>query len=152
LTLYFAYGSNMDPFQMEKRCPGAIVIGPARLDDYRLTFVWDSPGWGGGVGHVEEASGDHAWGVLWELTDDHLRALDEYEGIARGVYVRETATVTHDGAPVGAVIYYATDDRYKPPSARYINALIRGAKAFGIPDAYIDRLRSLLPRSSLFGP
>jgi hypothetical protein len=133
----------MDRFQMEKRCPGAAVVGPARLDDHRLTFVWDSPGWGGGVGHIEAAPGDHVWGVLWELSDEHLRALDEYEGISRNVYVRETASVLHEGEPVDAVIYLATDDRYKAPSGRYISALIRGAKAFGIPDDYIDRLRSL---------
>jgi len=132
----------MDPFQMEKRCPGAVVVGPALLQDHRLTFVWDSPGWGGGVGHVEPAPGDHVWGVLWDLTDEQLRALDDYEGIDRKVYLRSLSRVVHDGAPVDAVIYLATDDRYKPPSGRYISALIRGAKAFGVPDDYIERLRA----------
>jgi gamma-glutamylcyclotransferase (GGCT)/AIG2-like uncharacterized protein YtfP len=143
LTLYFAYGSNMDPFQMEKRCPGAEVEGPAMLEDHRLTFVWDSPGWGGGVATVEPTPGDHVWGVLWDLTDEHLRALDEYEGVDRNVYLRDTVTVIFEDEPVKAVMYRATDHRYKAPSARYISALIRGAKAFGVPDGYIDRLRSL---------
>jgi cation transport regulator ChaC len=135
----------MDPLQMERRCPGAVVVGPARLADHRLTFVWDSPGWGGGVGHIEAAAGDHVWGVLWDLTDEHLLVLDEYEGIDRGVYVRDVVTVDQEGRAIDAVVYLATDDRYKAPSARYISALIRGAKAFAIPDAYIERLRSLVP-------
>ena len=143
MILYFAYGSNMDPLQMEQRCPGAVVVGPARLDDHRLTFVWDSPGWGGGVATVEPVTGDHVWGVLWELTDDHVRTLDEYEGIAKGVYTRESADVESTGEMVNALIYIATDTRYKKPSARYVGALIRGAKAFAVPDPYVEQLRAL---------
>ena len=47
MTLYFAYGFNMDTKQMAVRCPGSVALGRARLDGYELTFVWDSPGWGG---------------------------------------------------------------------------------------------------------
>jgi gamma-glutamylcyclotransferase (GGCT)/AIG2-like uncharacterized protein YtfP len=144
VTHYFAYGSNMDPLQMEKRCPGAVVIGPARLDDHRLTFVWDSPGWGGGVATAQTAPGDHMWGVLWDLTDEHVRSLDEYEGVAMGAYTRDDAKVQYSGDRVNAMIYLATDTRYKAPSARYVGALIRGATAFAIPDDYIERLRAML--------
>jgi gamma-glutamylcyclotransferase (GGCT)/AIG2-like uncharacterized protein YtfP len=143
VTHYFAYGSNMDPLQMERRCPGAVVVGPARLDDYRLTFVWDSPGWGGGVATVEAAPDDHVWGVLWDLTDEHVRSLDEYEGIATGVYKRDDAEVECSGNRMMAMIYVATDTRHKAPSARYVSALIRGAKAFAVPNEYIERLRAL---------
>jgi cation transport regulator ChaC len=143
VTHYFAYGSNMDPLQMEQRCPGAVVIGPARLDDHRLTFVWDSPGWGGGVATVEAATGDHVWGVLWDLTDEHVKSLDEYEGVAVGAYTREHIDVDCLGVGVNTLIYLATDTRYKAPSARYVNALIRGAMAFAVPDDYIERLRAL---------
>jgi len=143
VTRYFAYGSNMDPLQMEKRCPGAVVLGPARLDEHRLTFVWDSPGWGGGVATVEPAAEDHVWGVLWKLTDEHVRALDNYEGIAQGVYTREQADVELAGEIVDAMIYRATDTRYKAPSARYMSAIIRGAMAFAVPDDYVERLRAL---------
>jgi hypothetical protein len=128
---------------MEQRCPGAAVVGPARLDDHRLTFVWDSPGWGGGVATVEPAKDDHIWGVLWDLTDEHVQSLDRYEGIAAGVYEREHAYVLCLESRVNAMIYVATDSRYKAPSARYVSALIRGAKAFAVPDDYIERLRVL---------
>ena len=105
--------------------------------------MWDSPGWGGGVATVEPAVDDHVWGVLWELTDEHVRALDEYEGLSKGVYTRETFDVRSSGETVKAVIYLATDSRYKKPSARYISALIRGAKAFAVPDDYVEQLRAL---------
>jgi gamma-glutamylcyclotransferase (GGCT)/AIG2-like uncharacterized protein YtfP len=143
VTHYFAYGSNMDPLQMEKRCPGAVVIGPARLDDHRLTFVWDSPGWGGGVATVDASTGAHVWGVLWDLTDEHVTSLDEYEGVAVGAYTRDDAEVECSGHRMKAMIYLASDTRYKAPSARYVNALIRGAMAFAVPDDYIEQLRAL---------
>ena len=32
MTLYFAYGSNLDLDQMLDRCPDAVLVGPAELD------------------------------------------------------------------------------------------------------------------------
>ena len=37
-TLYFAYGSNLDPTQMRRRCPTSAPAGPATLDGWRLAF------------------------------------------------------------------------------------------------------------------
>jgi hypothetical protein len=35
MTLYFAYGSNMDRPAMKRRCPGARALGPATIDGHR---------------------------------------------------------------------------------------------------------------------
>ena len=37
-TLYFAYGSNMDLYQMNYRCPSSEVMGNVTLNDYKLAF------------------------------------------------------------------------------------------------------------------
>jgi gamma-glutamylcyclotransferase (GGCT)/AIG2-like uncharacterized protein YtfP len=133
----------MDPKQMAERCPGSVPLGSARLPDYELAFVWDSPGWGGGVATVIPSSGREVWGVLWELTDEHIEALDRYEGVAIGAYTREHLDVQTDDGLVSALIYLATDTRHKEPSARYVDALVRGASAFSLPDGYVEGLRSL---------
>ena len=143
MTLYFAYGSNMDPAQMARRCAGAVPLGPALLRDHHLTFTWDSPTWLGGVGHVEPAPGEHVWGVLWDLTAEHIGSLDGYEQVADGVYSRVTRTVEHRGERVDAVVYVATASGFKRPSRRYMRALIRGAEHFGLPPDYVQRLRAL---------
>ncbi len=145
MTHYFAYGSNMDPKQMASRCPGAVAFGSARLPDYELAFVWDSPGWGGGVATVIPSSGREVWGVLWDLTDKHVEALDRYEGVAAGAYVRDHVDVEAERGRMNALIYLATDTRVKPPSARYLDALIRGATSFALPPDHIQKLRDLLP-------
>jgi gamma-glutamylcyclotransferase (GGCT)/AIG2-like uncharacterized protein YtfP len=133
----------MDPLQMELRCPGAVVIGPARLPDYELAFVWDSPGWGGGVATVIPASGREVWGVLWDLTDEHIEILDRYEGVAIGAYARAHMDVETDGGVVHGLIYLATDTRQKKPSGRYVDALVRGARAFSLPAHYVEQLRAM---------
>ena len=145
--LYFAYGSNMDPVQMASRCPHATPLGPARLGGWRLTFTRDSPGWGGGVGHIELAPGDEVWGVLWDATETDIASLDEYEGVAAGGYVRDRVSVARvDGPMVEALVYIAVPRGYKAPSRRYVDGLVRGAEAHGLPASYVDRLRALAPR------
>ena len=62
MTLYFAYGSNMDRSAMKRRCPGARAVGPAILEDYRFFVGID--GWGS----VNARRGDTVHGVLWRLT------------------------------------------------------------------------------------
>lgn len=142
---YFAYGSNMDPAQMAARCPGALALGPAVLADHRLTFTWDSQRWAGGVGHVEPARGEEVWGVLWEIAPDHERALDRYELVDDGVYTKGIATVWAAGRPTPALIYRAVPVGYRAPSAAYVQALVRGARANGLPDGYVARLETLMP-------
>ena len=143
MTHYFAYGSNMDPKQMASRCPGAVALGSARLPNYELAFVWDSPGWGGGVATVIPSSSLEVWGVLWDLTDEHVEALDRYEGVAIGAYVRERVDVESDGRSINALVYVATDARKKQPSARYLDALISGARAFSLPESHVQHLRDM---------
>ncbi len=141
--LYFAYGSNMDPAQMRERAPGGRALGAARLGGWRLTFTRDSPGWGGGVGHIEPDPADEVWGVLWDLTEPDLVALDAYEGVDVGAYVRDEVSVTQDGRDIDAIVYLAVPRGFKQPSERYIAALVRGAEAHGLPKAYVERLRAL---------
>jgi cation transport regulator ChaC len=143
MPLYFAYGSNMNADQMAERCPGGRALGAARLADWRLTFTRDSPAWGGGVGHIEHAPDDEVWGVLWDLTDEHLSSLDEYEGVAVGAYVRDHVTVRFEDRDVEAEVYIAVPRGFKQPSKKYLSALVRGAEAHGCPDAYVERLRRL---------
>jgi gamma-glutamylcyclotransferase (GGCT)/AIG2-like uncharacterized protein YtfP len=142
VTLYFAYGSNMDPVQMAVRCPTSRALGTASLADHRLTFVRDSPAWGGGVGSVEPAEGEVVWGVLWELTPEDEAALDAYESVEAEVYRKASVEVITPEGPVEAMLYVVVDPEPKVPSAKYLRALIRGATSFGVPDDYVEQLRA----------
>ena len=80
MTLYFAYGSNMNRSAMTRRCPGARVIGPAVLEGYR--FFVGIEGWGS----VAPKVGDNVHGVLWRLTPRDIAALHAYELLYQGLY------------------------------------------------------------------
>ncbi len=79
-VLYFAYGSNLDDEQMRARCAGARVVGRAVLPNHALAFGGFSHRWGGAVASVVRAKGASVEGLLYELGDVDLRALDRFEG------------------------------------------------------------------------
>ena len=78
--LYFAYGSNLDLDQMRERLPDVRVVGLALLRDHRLTFPLYSQRWSGGAAGVAHEHGATVWGVLYELSEADIAALDVYEG------------------------------------------------------------------------
>ena len=69
MTLYFAYGSNMNGAAMKQRCPGARAFGVAALKGYR--FFVGIEGWGS----VKPSAGDTVHGVLWRLTPRDVAVL-----------------------------------------------------------------------------
>lgn len=153
--LYFAYGSNLDPEQMKTLCPGHSVVGLAVLHDHRLGFPLFSNQWEGGVAGLLHAHGEKVWGVLYEVTESDLAALDTYEGWKgpgnqHNLYEREVVTVElvrpEDGsAPrrVRATTYYPRVSNPSPPSRRYLDALLRGAQHHRLPEEYVEWLGTI---------
>jgi gamma-glutamylcyclotransferase (GGCT)/AIG2-like uncharacterized protein YtfP len=150
--LYFAYGSNLDPEQMRARCPGHHVVGMASLQDYRLAFPLFSSDWGGGVAGLVRAHGEKVWGIVYELTDADLAALDDYEGWRgpgdqHNLYDRDAVTLDlvrpDDGSVprrVRAHTYLPRAFNPSPPSRRYLDTVLRGARHHRLPDDYVEKL------------
>ena len=149
---YFAYGSNLDPEQMQVRCPGHTVVGLAELRDHRLTFPLTSHDWGGGVASVGVAHGASVWGMVYDLSEANLTALDGYEhfvgpGNQHNLYDRESASVQLVRADDGSFprrlrvwIYIARQANPAPPSRRYLDAVVRGARHHRLPEDYVTKL------------
>lgn len=149
---YFAYGSNLNPEQMALRCPGHRVVGLAALRDHRLAFPLTSHDWGGGVASLVVAHGENAWGVVYDLTDEDLAALDRYEGYRgpgdqHNLYDREPVLVDltrpDDGSiprRVRALCYLARPSNPAPPSRRYLDTVLEGARRHRLPDEYVAAL------------
>jgi len=142
---YFAYGSNLDPEQMRRRCPGHRVIGAGFLPGHRLRFQGAGEDWGGPVATIVADPSDTVWGVVFELTDEDLRALDEYEGCRvddpTSLYTRRDFQVRlADGGSMNATAYVMRRRPEGNPSKRYLDAITRGARSHGLPTDYVDRL------------
>lgn len=148
--LYFAYGSNMDPTQMLERCPHAALAGFGHLPDHALCFPRRSKKRGCGVSSIEPKFGHETWGVIWELSDDDLAALDQNEGYRperdplANAYNRKTVTVNVGGAQIDAETYIASiQDGSHLPNAAYLAHLNRGAAHHGLPETYLAYLAAL---------
>ena len=96
MFLYFAYGSNMNPARMAKRCPGAIDLGGAVLRNHRVTERL--------YADIDFAEGEDTQGVLYVITEEHLRKLDRYEGYP-SVYRRIWVDVEFEDCIYQAVTY-----------------------------------------------
>ncbi|WP_343601528.1 poly-gamma-glutamate hydrolase family protein [Mycobacterium sp.] len=131
---YFAYGSNLCVRQMARRCPDAADPYPAVLGDHDWLINQR------GVATVEPFTGTEVHGVLWQVSDRDLAALDSAEGVPLR-YRRERLTVHTDGGPAPAWLY--VDHRVRPGAPRpgYLERIIDGAVHQGLPGRWIDFLR-----------
>jgi gamma-glutamylcyclotransferase (GGCT)/AIG2-like uncharacterized protein YtfP len=142
--LYFAYGSNMERVQMKRLCPGGRFVSTAKLKDYELAFTKMSTSWGGGVADLRPAKGKVVEGVLWEITDNDLKALDDYEGYPSAYIRRSVAVEKPSGEKVTAIAYFvAKPVREYVPSKRYMSALIQGAEEHDLSPEYIAFLEGV---------
>ena len=135
MFLYFAYGSNMHPMRMSKRCPGAIDLGGAILRNYRIVERLYAD-----IDFEEEAE---LQGVLYVITEEHLRRLDRFEGYP-SVYRRIWVDVEFEGVVYQAVTYEMAwqtkiaRDHLKYPE-EYRQLCSTGARVHNITNNFIKK-------------
>lgn len=131
--IYFAYGANLDLHGMNFRCPGYIKISRAVLSDYRLVFR--------GVADIEPAPGESVPGALYQLTQNHLAALDRFEGYPT-LYTRKVVeVVTPEEQRYQAIVYQMTSRQgYDQPGTGYLKVILDGYRDWNIPEEHIQAL------------
>ena len=139
MTLHFAYGSNMSRALMAARCPGARALGPASLEGWRFLIIRD------GYASVGPAPGMTVHGVLWRLTARDLAALNAYENLAAGLYVRRTLPVLLGARRLSSVVYVAPRRGEGRPRPGYQELVVTAARDWDLPIAYVAKLKRWLP-------
>jgi hypothetical protein len=131
-TLYFAYGSNLDWFQMKRRCPDAKFSSTARLHGWKLTFGGHSGWWGGAVATLKEHPKGTVEGIIYSITDSDLLRLDAYEG-APSAYIAKRVTVADGLNQDRKCRTYLLRDPIKsgPPGPKYIAQVQQAYMDFG---------------------
>jgi gamma-glutamylcyclotransferase (GGCT)/AIG2-like uncharacterized protein YtfP len=141
VAIYAAYGSNMDPGQMARRCPHSPQEGTGWLEGWRLTFGGEDLGWEGALATVVEDEGKRVFVVLYEVSEADEAALDRWDGVTLGYYRKSRVRVsTLDGDAV-AWLYVLNDYEGGLPSARYLGIMADAAEAAGAPSDYVAWLR-----------
>jgi len=131
MTLYFAYGSNMQRAAMARRCPGAQAVGPAALEGYEFFVGVD--GWGS----VKPAAGGTVHGVLWKLTPRDIAALHAYELLHQGLYDVRHLPVRLDSRRVRAMFYRLRRKARGRPKPGYVEMIAAAARGWKLPERYI---------------
>lgn len=80
MAFYFAYGSNMDKYQIEERCPNAKEVGRGLITNSRIDFTRRSIKRKCGVADIVESKADAIWGIIYSITDEDFVSLDRFEG------------------------------------------------------------------------
>jgi len=110
--LYMAYGMNTNRDAMSVRCPKAKPLGGFYLPDTRLVFR--------GVADIVPDTETICPVVLWEITLDCLRSLDQLEGYPH-LYNRRKINTDW-------IVYEMNDKtRNRPPNGGYYK-MIEGLK------------------------
>ena len=154
MGLYAAYGSNMDPEQMLRRCPSSPHTGTGWIRGWRLTFGAEEYGWDGALATLVPTEDDYDSGdpgvfvALYDLTDADERVLNTWEGADQGLYRRvhlRVHTLTGDEV---AYVYVLDAIEGGLPSARHLGGIADAAEAAGAPTDYVTALRSRECRST----
>jgi len=146
MTLYAAYGSNLDPRQMLLRAPHSPHRGTGWLRDWRLTFGGEEIGWEGAVATLAEDFGHSVFVSIYDLTRADESALDEWEGVTTDLYRKIRVRVeTLDGSSL-CYVYVLNSFEGGLPSARYLEIMVDAAREAGAPEDYIAHLLAIKTR------
>lgn len=127
---YFAYGMNTNVGEMAHRCPGARTLGRARLPGYRFAFNRHADIMADATANTD--------GVLWEITESCLAALDVLEGYPF-YYTRFEVDVEHRGKIVRAITYQMNPENQMPdlPSSSYYFMVSKGYAQHQVPQSQL---------------
>jgi gamma-glutamylcyclotransferase (GGCT)/AIG2-like uncharacterized protein YtfP len=133
---YFAYGSNMNLQRMMDRSAYFTQRKRGILHGHRLVFNKISGAYPGhGVANVVAERGYDVVGVLYEVDRPGIEALDGFEGVRGGHYIRtEMMVQLNDGNAVNAYVYVAHPNKVEDgltPHDDYFYHLEQGLDLLG---------------------
>jgi len=146
---YFAYGSNLDSGQKERRTGPTREARIARLKGYDIAFNKRTNS-GTGAANIVRRKAETVWGVVFRCSPETLVKMDGYERTEGGDYRRATVRVRcESGDEIDAVTYIAGESFVSDsliPSDKYLQTVLRGARHYGLPEEYIRKIERVALR------
>jgi gamma-glutamylcyclotransferase (GGCT)/AIG2-like uncharacterized protein YtfP len=147
VTLYAAYGTNLDPMRMSERCPHSPLQTTGWLVGWRLTFGGEEHGWDGALATIVQDPFEQVFVAVYDVTDEDVRDLDKWDMADTGLYRKtkvRVSTLTGD-----LVVWAYVLDAFEGglPSASYLGVLADAAEAADAPADYVAALRNRPCRS-----
>ena len=120
--LYFAYGSNLNHYQMKNiRCFGSKYLKAFFLKDYKLVFCHPNKLNRFGYANIIKKRKSKVAGAIWEITKEHEKILDNYEQFP-DIYQKE-----HFYLEEKKIMFYIMKKYFiKNPPNSYIDTINQG--------------------------
>ena len=126
--LYFAYGSNLNHFQMKRRCKDSTFLKKINLKNFKLTFRSKYR-----AADIEPKKNFIVPGGLFEISKSDEKKLDIYEDYPNlykkyyfYYYGKKIMTYTMVNKTI-----------FKFPTERYLNVVKKGYKDCGLKQKYL---------------
>jgi len=133
--LYFAYGSNLNLFQMKRRCKDSIFLKKINLKDFRLTFRSKYR-----AADIEPKKNSIVPGGLFDISKSDEKKLDVYEDYP--ILYRKFYFTYYGKKVMTYTMVKKTPFRF--PTERYLNVVKRGYKDCGLDSKHLTQ--GLMPR------
>ena len=128
--LYFAYGSNLNLFQMKRRCKDSIFLKKINLKDFKLTFRSKYR-----AADIDPKRNSIVPGALFKISKSDERKLDVYEDYPT---LYKKYYFTFYGKKVMTYIMVKKTS-FRFPTERYLNIVKRGYKDCGLEKSYLKK-------------
>ncbi len=117
--LYFAYGSNLNHFQMKRRCKDSIFIKKYELKGFKLNFRSKYR-----AADIEKKKDSIVPGALFEISKSDEKKLDVYEDFP--ILYKKLYFKYYNKKVMTYIMNNKTSFRY--PSEKYLNIIKQGYK------------------------
>ena len=128
--LYFAYGSNLNHFQMKKRCKDSTFLKKINLKNFRLTFRSKYR-----AADIEPKKNSTVPGGLFEISKSDEKKLDVYEDYP-SLY-KKYYFLYYGKTVMTYTMVNKTPFRF--PTERYLNVIKRGYKDCELNYTYLSK-------------
>ncbi len=128
--LYFAYGSNLNLFQMKRRCKDSVFLRKYELKGYKLNFRSKYR-----AADIEKSKNSLVPGALFEISKSDEKKLDVYEDYP--VLYKKLYFSYYNKRVMTYIMVNKTEFRY--PTERYLNVVKQGYKDCKLNFDYLTR-------------
>ena len=128
--LYFAYGSNLNLFQMKRRCKDSAFLKKYELKGYKLNFRSKYR-----AADIEKSKNFIVPGALFEISKSDEKKLDVYEDFP--ILYKKLYFSYYNKTVMTYIMVNKTEFRY--PTERYLNVVKQGYKDCKLNLDYLTR-------------
>ncbi len=128
--LYFAYGSNLNHFQMKRRCKDSIFLKKYDLKGYRLNFRSKYR-----AADIEKKRNSIVQGALFEISKSDEKKLDVYEDFP--ILYKKIYFKYYNKKVMTYIMNKKTPFRY--PTEKYLNVIKQGYKDCKLNNKFLTK-------------